>query len=193
MQHSADRAPPPPTGITTQRTLEHGVELINAEGIQIGPDRYTLKLAFYDNKYVPAEAVTIVEKMLADGTRFSDLAGFGQFGAGGGKTTAVKVLQMSYASGKEHLTAPEFPLSFRVAPTNETAYARVSLAAQRLQGRAEGRPHEPVRRGRIHRVRRPPDDRREERLHQCRQRILQARRDGFLSGGDPAGRRRIRT
>src|SRR6185369_13991775 len=53
------------TGITTQRTLERGVELINAEGIQIGPDRYTLKLSFYDNKYVPAEAVTIVEKMLA--------------------------------------------------------------------------------------------------------------------------------
>src|SRR5882757_6578763 len=45
------------TGITTQRTLEHGVELINAQGIQIGPDRCTLKLAFYDNKYVPAEAV----------------------------------------------------------------------------------------------------------------------------------------
>ena len=54
------------TGITTQRTLEHAVELINAEGIQIGPDRYTLKLAFYDNKYVPAEAVTVVEKLLAE-------------------------------------------------------------------------------------------------------------------------------
>jgi hypothetical protein len=35
--------------------------LINAEGIQIGGDRYTLKATFYDNKYVPAEAVTIVE------------------------------------------------------------------------------------------------------------------------------------
>ena len=30
---------------------------------------------------------------------------------------------MSYASGKTHLTAPEFPMSFRVAPTNETAWA----------------------------------------------------------------------
>src|ERR1700722_2879860 len=58
------------TGITTQRTLEHAVELINAQGIQIGPDRYTMKLQFYDNKYVPAEAVTVVEKMLADNVRF---------------------------------------------------------------------------------------------------------------------------
>src|ERR1700733_5238933 len=30
---------------------------------------------------------------------------------------------MSAASGKSHLTAPQFPYSFRVQPTNETAYA----------------------------------------------------------------------
>jgi branched-chain amino acid transport system substrate-binding protein len=111
------------TGITTQRTLEHGVELINADGVQIGPDRYTLKLAFYDNKYVPAEAVTIVEKVLADGVRFLISLGSGNSVPVVAKTTAVKALQLSYASGKGHLTAPEFPLSFRVAPTNETAYA----------------------------------------------------------------------
>jgi branched-chain amino acid transport system substrate-binding protein len=111
------------TGITTQRTLEHGLELINAEGIQIGPDRYTLRLAFYDNKYVPAEAVTIVEKLLADGTRFLISLGSGNSVPVVAKTNAVKALQLSYASGKGHLTAPEFPLSFRVAPTNETAYA----------------------------------------------------------------------
>ena len=111
------------TGITTQRTLEHGVELINADGIQIGPDSYTLKLAFYDNKYVPAEAVTIVEKVLADGVRFLISLGSGNSVPVVAKTTAVHALQLSYASGKGHLTAPEFPLSFRVAPTNETAYA----------------------------------------------------------------------
>ena len=68
------RGPGAATGITTQRTLEHGVELVNAEGIVIGSDRYTLKLAFYDNKYVPAEAVTVVEKLLADGVRFLPVA-----------------------------------------------------------------------------------------------------------------------
>jgi branched-chain amino acid transport system substrate-binding protein len=99
------------------------VELINADGIQIGPDRYTLKLAFYDNKYVPAEAVTIVEKLLADGTRFLISLGSGNSVPVVAKTNAVHALQLSYASGKGHLTAPEFPLSFRVAPTNETAYA----------------------------------------------------------------------
>ena len=111
------------TGITVQRTLEHGVELINAEGIQIGPDRYTLKLAFYDNKYVPAEAVTIVEKLLADNVRFLISLGSGNSVPVVAKTNAVHALQLSFASGKGHLTAPEFPLSFRVAPTNETAYA----------------------------------------------------------------------
>ena len=78
------------TGITTQRTLEHGVELINADGIQIGPDRYTLKLAFYDNKYVPAEAVTIVEKLLADGMRFLISLGSGNSVPVVAKTTAVQ-------------------------------------------------------------------------------------------------------
>src|ERR1700722_6012476 len=59
--------PAAPTGITTQRTVEHALELINAKGIQIGPGHYTLVAEFYDNKYIPAEAVTVVEKMMADG------------------------------------------------------------------------------------------------------------------------------
>jgi branched-chain amino acid transport system substrate-binding protein len=111
------------TGITTQRTLEHGAEIINAQGLKIGDDVYKLKMSFYDNKYVPAEAVTIVEKMLADGTRVLISLGSGNSVPVVGRTNGVKCLQLSYASGKNHLTAPEFPLSFRVAPTNETAWA----------------------------------------------------------------------
>lgn len=111
------------TGITTQRTLEHGVEMINAGGIKVGGDSYKFTLSFYDNKYIPAEAVTVVEKILADGTRFLISLGSGNSVPVVAKTTAVKCLQLSYASGKGHLTAPEFPLSFRVAPTNETAWA----------------------------------------------------------------------
>lgn len=111
------------TGITTQRTFLHACEIINAEGIQIGGDRYTLKATFYDNKYVPAEAVTIVEKLLADGTRFLFSLGSGNSVPVVAKTTAAKCLQMSMASGKGNLTSPEFPLSFRVSPTNETAWA----------------------------------------------------------------------
>jgi branched-chain amino acid transport system substrate-binding protein len=115
--------PAAPTGITTQRTVEHAVEMINAKGIQIGDDRYTLVTEFYDNKYVPAEAVTVVEKMLADGVRYLFSTGSGNSVPVVEKTTAAKVLQMSGASGKNHLTAPQFPYSFRVQPTNETAYA----------------------------------------------------------------------
>src|SRR6202021_2209699 len=44
--------PAAPTGITTQRTVEHALEVINAKGIQIGPDRYTIVAEFYDNKYI---------------------------------------------------------------------------------------------------------------------------------------------
>lgn len=111
------------TGITTQRTLEHGVEMINAKGLMVNGDSFKMKLSFYDNKYIPAEAVTIVEKLLADGTRFLISLGSGNSVPVVAKTTAVKCLQLSFASGKGHLTAPEFPLSFRVAPTNETAWA----------------------------------------------------------------------
>ena len=82
------------TGITTQRTLERGVELINAEGIAIGPDKYTLKLVFYDNKYVPAEAVTVVEKLLADGVRVLISLGSGNSVPVVAKTNAVQALQL---------------------------------------------------------------------------------------------------
>lgn len=115
--------PAAPTGITTQRTLEHAFEIINAQGITVGGDRYTVTPQFFDNKYVPAEAVAIVEKMLADGVRFLFSSGSGNSVPVVGKTTEAKVLQMSGASGKGHLTGPQFPYSFRVQPTNETAYA----------------------------------------------------------------------
>lgn len=115
--------PAAPTGITTQRTIEHALELINAKGIQVGGDRYVIVGEYYDNKYVPAEAVTVVEKMLADGVKFLFSSGSGNSVPVVEKTTAAKVLQMSGASGKNHLTGPQFPYSFRVQPTNETAYA----------------------------------------------------------------------
>jgi branched-chain amino acid transport system substrate-binding protein len=115
--------PAAPTGITTQRTVEHAIELINAQGIMVGADRYTIVPQFYDNKYIPAEAVTVVEKMLADGVKYLFSSGSGNSVPVVGKTTEAKVLQLSGASGKDHLTGPKFPYSFRVQPTNETAYA----------------------------------------------------------------------
>jgi branched-chain amino acid transport system substrate-binding protein len=115
--------PAAPTGITTQRTVEHAAELINAKGIMVGGDRYTMVPQFYDNKYVPAEAVTVVEKMLADNVKYLFSSGSGNSVPVVEKTTQAKVLQLSGASGKEHLTGPKFPYSFRVQPCNETAYA----------------------------------------------------------------------
>jgi branched-chain amino acid transport system substrate-binding protein len=115
--------PAAPTGITTQRAVGHAFELINAKGITIGGDRYTIEPQFYDNKYIPAEAVSVVEKMLADNVKYLFSTGSGNSVPVVEKTTAAKVLQLSGASGKEHLTGPKFPYSFRVQPTNETAYA----------------------------------------------------------------------
>ncbi|MBS0639722.1 MAG: ABC transporter substrate-binding protein [Proteobacteria bacterium] len=115
--------PAAPLGITQQRTIEHAFEVINAQGIEVAGDRYTVTPKFYDNKYVPAEAVAIVEKMLADGVRYLYSSGSGNSVPVVGKTTEAKVLQMSAASGKAHLTGPQFPYSFRVQPTNETAFA----------------------------------------------------------------------
>jgi branched-chain amino acid transport system substrate-binding protein len=115
--------PAAPTGITTQRTIDHALEVINAKGIMIGPDRYTIVAQYYDNKYVPAEAVTVVEKMLADGVRYIYSSGSGNSVPVVEKTTALKCIQLSGASGKDHLTNPKYPYSFRVQPCNETAYA----------------------------------------------------------------------
>ena len=100
-------------GITTQRTVKHAVEVINAKGIQIGEDRYTLTTQFYDNKYVPAEAVTIVEKLLADGTRFLILQGQAIPCRWSRKPPPSKCCRCPRVR-KSHLTAPEFPCSFRV-------------------------------------------------------------------------------
>lgn len=115
--------PAAPTGITTQRTIEHALEQINAKGIMIGGVKHTIVAQYYDNKYVPAEAVTVVEKMLSDGVRYLYSSGSGNSVPVVEKTTELKCIQLSGASGKDHLTNPKFPYSFRVQPTNETAYA----------------------------------------------------------------------
>lgn len=111
------------SGIAAERALTHATEIINKEGIQIGPDRYTLKIAIYDNKYIPAESVTNAEKMLSEGIRYIYSIGSGNSVPIVDKTNAAKALQFSFASGKDHLTGPNLPLSFRSVPTNETAYA----------------------------------------------------------------------
>jgi branched-chain amino acid transport system substrate-binding protein len=110
-------------GIAGERSVQHAAELINKDGFLIGGDRYRLKIVVYDNKYVPAESVTNVEKMLAEGIRFIYSQGSGNSVPIVEKTTASKAFQMSYASGKGHLTGPKFPYSFRSVPTNESAFA----------------------------------------------------------------------
>jgi branched-chain amino acid transport system substrate-binding protein len=110
-------------GLTGERAVRHAADLINRDGFMIEGDRYRLKIVVYDNKYIPAESVTNAEKMIAEGIRFIYSVGSGNSVPIVEKTTAAKALQMSYASGKAHLTNPKLPYSFRSVPTNETAYA----------------------------------------------------------------------
>lgn len=82
--------PAAPTGITTQRAVEHAFDLVNTKGIMIGGDRYIITPQFYDNKYIPAEAVSVVEKMLADGVRYLFSTGSGNSVPVVEKTTAAR-------------------------------------------------------------------------------------------------------
>ena len=109
-------------GISAERSVRRAAEIINKDGFLIQGDHYRLKVVVYDNKYIPAESVTNVEKMLAEGIRFIFSMGSGNSVPVVQRTTAAKALQMSNASGKGHLTGPNFPYSFRSAPTNEVAY-----------------------------------------------------------------------
>jgi branched-chain amino acid transport system substrate-binding protein len=110
-------------GLGMQRTADHAAELINPKGFMVGGEKYVLKPVYFDSKYVPAESVSNVEKMLVEGIKFIYSSGSGVSVPIVEKTAAAKIFQMSYASGSDHLTSPKYPLSFRSTPCNETAFA----------------------------------------------------------------------
>ena len=110
-------------GLAMQRSVDIATELINQKGFTVGGEKCVLKPVYFDSKYIPAESVSNLEKMLAQGIKFVHSTGSGASVPLVEKTTAAKVFQMSYASGSDHLTSPKYPLSFRSVPCNETAFA----------------------------------------------------------------------
>jgi branched-chain amino acid transport system substrate-binding protein len=110
-------------GIALQRAVEHATEIINKEGFSVEGEKYILKPVYYDSKYVPAEAVLNLEKMLGQGVKFIYSLGSGTTVPLVEKTTAAKVFMMASCSGSHHLTNPKYPYSFRIYPTNEAAFA----------------------------------------------------------------------
>jgi len=110
-------------GISVQRAIERAVEIINREGFFVQGEKYTVKPIFYDSKYIPAESVLNLEKMLAEGIKFVYSMGSGVTVPLVEKTTAAKVFMMASCSGSDHLTSPKYPYSFRIYPTNEAAFA----------------------------------------------------------------------
>jgi branched-chain amino acid transport system substrate-binding protein len=110
-------------GIGVQRAMDHAVEVINKDGFMVQGEKYTLKPIYYDNKYIPAEAVLNLEKMLSSGIKFIHSMGSGVTVPLVEKTTAAKVFMMAGCSGSHHLTNPKYPYTFRVVPTNEAAFA----------------------------------------------------------------------
>ena len=110
-------------GIATKQTLEHAAEVINQEGFTVQGEKYVIKPAYYDSKYIPSEAVLNLEKMLTGGIKFVYSQGSGVTVPLVEKTTAAKVFMMASCSGSHHLTSPKYPYSFRVLPCNEAAFA----------------------------------------------------------------------
>ena len=110
-------------GIALQRAVEHATEMINKEGFTVQGEKYIVKPVFYDSKYVPAESVLNLEKMLSQGIKFIYSLGSGCTVPLVEKTTTAKVFMMSSCSGSYHLTSSKYPYSFRVYPCNEAAFA----------------------------------------------------------------------
>ena len=110
-------------GISAQRAVDHIVEVVNKEGFIVQGEKYTVKAVYYDSKYIPAESVSNLEKMLSSGIKFIYSIGSGVTVPLVEKTTAAKVFMMAPCSGSNHFTSPKYPYSFRIVPTNETAFA----------------------------------------------------------------------
>jgi len=110
-------------GIATQRGAEHAAEVINSTGFKVQGEQYVLKLEYFDSKYLPAEGMSNLEKMLNHGIRYIFTLSSGVSVPLVERTNMAKMLQLTDGSGADHLTSPKYPLSFRVTPNNETAYA----------------------------------------------------------------------
>jgi branched-chain amino acid transport system substrate-binding protein len=78
-------------GIATKQAVDQAAEVINKEGFVVQGEKYTVKPVYYDSKYIPAEAVLNLEKMLTGGIRFVFSQGSGVTVPLVEKTTAAKV------------------------------------------------------------------------------------------------------
>jgi len=110
-------------GIAVQRAVERTTEIMNKEGFTVQGEKYTVNPVYYDSKYVPAESVANLEKMLSGGIKFIYSMGSGATVPLVEKTTVAKVFMMASCSGSDHLTSAKYPYSFRVYPCNEAAFA----------------------------------------------------------------------
>jgi branched-chain amino acid transport system substrate-binding protein len=111
------------SGLASQRALDRAAELINEKGFVVQGEKYILKFVHYDSKYIPAESVANLEKMMVQGIRFLYSGGSGASVPLVEKTTAAKMLQLTFGSGSDHLTSPKYPYSIRTIPCNESAFA----------------------------------------------------------------------
>jgi ABC-type branched-subunit amino acid transport system substrate-binding protein len=68
-------------GFSQDRGVKMAAEKVHAGGgIKIGPDTYLWEIRSYDNRYIPAEAVSSLKRATADGCTFMcTLGGSGDF------------------------------------------------------------------------------------------------------------------
>lgn len=117
--------PAAPWGIPITRAIQVGAEMLNDEGgFVVDGTRYKWEVIIYDSGYVPAEAVSALNRLI-----FNDEVSFVNVGGAPCALACLPLLQenellsLNNAGGGVGLTNPDNPLFFRYDPVSESMYA----------------------------------------------------------------------
>ncbi len=107
-------------GFSQDRGVKMAAGKINeAGGIKIGQEKYTWEIKSYDNRYIPAEAVSSMKRATADGCKFMCTLG-------GAVTFPLipmindnKIITIAAIAGGAEFTNPKNPYLFRTMPSSD--------------------------------------------------------------------------
>jgi branched-chain amino acid transport system substrate-binding protein len=107
-------------GFSQDRGVKMAAEKVHAGGgIKIGPDTYLWEIRSYDNRYIPAEAVSSLKRATADGCTFMCTLG-------GAVTFPLipmindnKIITLAAIAGGSDFTNPKNPYLFRTMPSSD--------------------------------------------------------------------------
>ena len=107
-------------GFSQDRGVKMAAEKVNAAGgIKFGGDTYKWEIRSYDNRYIPAEAVSSMKRAIADGCTFMCTLG-------GAVTFPLipminenKIITIAAIAGGADFTNPKNPYLFRTMPSSD--------------------------------------------------------------------------